>query len=277
MLIFGVEGWIPPLGLIGGAISNLVAQGGLCLVLFCIFLSPAHAQIYGTHQWRFNSTLFWDCIRPGLLRALNRISVVLCWACIARLMIEKQGDYLLIWSLGSTIGLFLPFIGEAICQALTTIASNLVGAKNFQFLGRMELSGFFVISTIIVMLGIPMLVFPEALCRILFPDISLSDGVLKNVFFGLWLSFSFGTLAYIPVSRLLAFKDINFFLVTGGLSWIKNYMLMYCAIVVLEMPPEQCWTFLSLSNLADLALYLWRANWLAIQKNIAGIAGFQYN
>ena len=38
LLIFGWGGWIPSLGLLGGAVSTLVAQGGFCLALLGVFL-----------------------------------------------------------------------------------------------------------------------------------------------------------------------------------------------------------------------------------------------
>ncbi len=268
VLILGIEGIIPPLGLIGGAISNLVAQGLFCLILFWIFLLPKHARIYGTYNWHLCTSLFWECVHPGILRALNRISVDFCWASIAALMIARQGDYLLIWSLGSTIGLFLPFVGEAVCQALTTVCSNIVGTKNFQLLSKASLSGFSLVFIFIVLLGIPLVIFPEVTFKTLFPQIVLAEESVRNVFFGLWLTFNFATLAYIPVSLILAFKDTKFFLITGLSSWISSYLIMYLALEEFALPANQCWTVLSFSNLAHLLMYLWRAHWLGSQQGV---------
>jgi MATE family multidrug resistance protein len=271
ILIFGVEGWIPALGLIGGAISNLIAQGLYCLFLLAVFLSPKYAKIYGTHNWMLQPKLFWDSIYPGILRALNRLSVLLCWACLARLMMTKQGDYLLFWSIGGIIGLFLPFIGEAIGQALTTVLSNMVGAGAFNLIRNADFAGFLLVMVIVAAMGIPMLLIPTETFHLLFPEVTIANDFVIQVFFGLWLTFTFATLCYIPVSRILAFKDTSFFLVTGALPWIDYYLVLYVAVNILEVSAALCWTILGFSNLVVLIIYLWRANWLISQKYLCNI------
>lgn len=268
LLVFGVEGWIPAFGLIGGAISFMTSQGLFCLVLLAIFLSPKHATAYGTHRWHFHPKLFWECVYPGLMRALNRVSVFLCWASIARLMIAKEGEYLLIWSIGGTMTLFLPFIGDAVCQALTTINSHLVGAKNSALFGKLDRCACVILVPIIGLMAIPMVGFPGLTFHAFFPELSLADASVSKLFLGLWLGCTYWTFSYIPASRILAFKDASFFLFMSCLSWITCFFLMYTSVHIVKIPADQCWIILSFSNLADLAVYSWRSQYLTKHRQI---------
>lgn len=267
VFIFGVADWFPSLGLVGGALATLIAQTLFCVFLLSNFLSKKHAVVYGTHDWRFKPKLFLECIYPGFFRALQGMSIYICWSLIGYVMISRGGDYLLIWSLGSAIGLFLPFIGTAMYQALTTIASNILGASQEKFLGRLAYSGFWVISLIIMLMAIPLLLFPVETCHLLFPRIDINPTAVTHAFLGLWLSFSFGTLACIPLSYLLAVKDTRFLLCLSSFCWVNGFVVMYLAVNVFDVSAAQCWIILSWTNLFDLLLYSWRAGWLIYQKS----------
>ena len=268
-------GWIPSLGMVGGAISTVVAQGGLCLLLGGNFLSSKYAAVFHSRMFRFQLWLFWECIHPGLLRALNRISNFLSWTSIAHLMAFRGGDYLLILSIGGTISFFLPFLDEAICQAQTTVVSQLLGAKKFLLLNRAFRSGFILVSVVIGITSIPFLAFPHQTLHLLFPSISL-DGGLQNVFLGVWMCFAFFTFASIPITYVLAFKDMNFTLFMGLMNWVNGYLLMYWAIAKIHIHPNQFWLVLSLMHATTALVYFWRmkklcrdalTNELALQKS----------
>lgn len=257
--ILGIEGWIPSYGLLGGALSNLVAQSGFVVALFTTFLSPKYARVYGTRRWRFQPQLFWDSIYPGLLKAAYRISTTLCFTCISHIMITKQGDYLLFWSITATITAFLPFAGEAVCQALTTVTANILGAKNYHLLDRVSTNGYLLIVGIIVLAGLPLLLFPEFTFHFIFPEIALSSASIHYLFFAIWCISCTVMLCYVPISRLLAYRDTNFFLLTGGLYWIKNYGILYLAVNIFDIDAVACLGVFSLSNAIDFGLYQWRA------------------
>ena len=146
LFIFGWEGLIPEWGLMGGALSTFLAQAGYCFILLAVFLNRKHAKIFHTWDWSFKPQLFWECIHPGFLRALNRILNFTSWASIAHLMTAKGGDYLLVLSVGGTLFLFLPFLGDAICQAQTTVVSHILGARNYHLLNTSFRSGMILVG-----------------------------------------------------------------------------------------------------------------------------------
>lgn len=269
LFIFGVTGWIPSFGLIGTAFATMIAQGLFCLILLRDFLSQKNAQTFGTREWQFRPKLFFECVIPGIPRALNIMSLFICWTFITHLMIDKQGDYLLFWSLGSAVGLFLPFIGTAMSQALTIILSNMLGADQQSRLKYATFSGFLVTTAMICLAAVPMLIFPLETSSLLFPSVTIAEESARYVFLGLFLSFSFGTYAAIGLSHIFAFKDTPFLLKAGPLCWLHGFALMYLMVDVFEISADRCWIALSFTNFIDLCLYSGRAFWLSFRKEMS--------
>lgn len=261
-LIFGWSNWIPGLGIMGGAISTVIVQGSFCILLLWIFLNKEHAATFHSRNWSFKPKLFWECIHPGILRAVNRTLVVVSWASIAHLMTLKGGDYLLVLSIGGTLVLFLPFLGDAISQAQITVVSNILGGKNYHLLNKAFRSASALTLITILILSIPLLILPLQTFYYLFPGISLDDATIRMVLFGVWVSFACFTFAYVPISYILAFKDTQFSLFMGGMSWINGYLLMYIAIEKIQISADKFWLVLSLMNGSTALLYFWRMKWL---------------
>jgi Na+-driven multidrug efflux pump len=267
LLIFGWGRWIPSFGLIGGAISTVAAQGGFCLLLGGSFLSSRNAGLFNSRKWLFQPKLFWECIHPGLLRAMNRISCFLSWSSIAHMMVARGGDYLLVLSIGGSIFLFLPFLNEAICQAQTTIVSQLLGSKKFFFLDQALRSGFLLVCGIIALMSLPFIAFPSQTLHFLFPGILFDIGIRK-LFFGIWASFAFFTIASIPISYILAFKDMKFSFFMGLMNWVNGYLLMYWAIEKFQILPNEFWLALSAMHATTAAIYFWRMKTLCKQAQL---------
>lgn len=262
LLIFGWGNWIPEMGLIGGAISTLIAQGGFCIILFWVFINQENTRNFLSRNWHFRPRLFWECIHPGTLRAINRILSVFCWASTAHLMSIKGGDYILILSIGGTICLFLPFVGDAICQAQTTIVSHILGAKKYVLMNKAFRSGSLLVLITLIIMAPPFLIFPIFTFKILFPSILMNEITIQNMFRGIWISLAFLTFGYIPTSYVLAFKDTKFSLFMGVFSWFNGFLMMYVAIEKIQIPADQFWLVLSIMHGTNALLYYWRMKWL---------------
>lgn len=266
ILIFGWGDWIPSLGLMGGAISTLIAQGGFCLLLFYLFLHSKNAHMH-TRDYRFQPQLFAKYTYPGLLRAITAVLTLASWTSITQLLVAKGGEYLLILSIGGIFFLLLPFLTDALCQAEITIISHMLGAKDYSLLNRVQYSGSLLACAIVVTLTIPFLVFPLNVFNLLFPAISLDETSIRLSFLGIWSSFAFFTLTFVPLSFVLAFKDLKFSLCMGIGNWINGFLLMYVAIEFLNMPANQFWLVLSLMHGSTALIYWCRMKWLISRAN----------
>lgn len=261
ILIFG-WGPFPSFGLMGGAISTFIAQGGFCLFLLWTFLRPDHIAAYHTHQWRFQPKLFWECIQPGLLRAANRVLAFSSWAMIARLLTSRGDEALSVMAAGGALFFFLPFLGDAICQAQTTAVSQMLGARHYTAFNKVFWSGSILVLLISLLIAIPLLVFPCETFHWLLPNSILSDAAIQKVFLGCWLCCVFLSLHFVPLSYCLAFKDLKFILFMGAFNWINGFLFMYWAMNIVQIESGQFWIILSGMHFTSWLIYLFRMKWL---------------
>jgi MATE family multidrug resistance protein len=262
LLIFGVDGLFQPQGLMGGAYSTLLAQGGFCLFLLWCFLKSRQTNIFNNKMWKFNWSLFSYLVHSGVYRAFNRILAATSWAAIAYMMSSKGENYLLILSIGGTLFVFLPFLADAICQTELTIVSQILGAKNHHLLKQPLRSGMILVSIFVAISAIPLVLFPVTTYEFLFPTTALSDGEIRNIFYGVWISFACYTFGFIPVGYGLAYKDTKFSLFMGFLNWINGFLLMYVAIEEVHIAADKFWLALSLMHGSTLIIYFLRMQWL---------------
>jgi multidrug resistance protein, MATE family len=269
LLIFGIDPFLPGMGMIGGAISSLTAQAIFCIILGIVFLKKNHRETFHSHRWKLDPLLFWECIKPGLFRGLNRVLSFASWACIAHLMAIKGGDYLLILSIGGSLNLFSPFLFEAIYQTQTTIVSQMIGAKNFTNLFAASRSSLILVLCFTCLIGIPFLLFSQKIFTFLFPGIAIDIQTIQNLFCGIWLWFFYFTFAAIPLSYILAFKDLKFYSFVGAIFWITDYLLMYFFIEKIQIPANLFWIVLSLVQMAStIPIYFWRMSTLCKQAQL---------
>jgi MATE family multidrug resistance protein len=257
-LILGWGSWIPSFGLMGGALSTLIAQGGFCLLLLSQFLSAKSRSLYHSHIWKFRPRLFWDSIQPGLYRAGNRILNVLCWTSTAQLMTAHGDDYLVVLSIGGALSLFLPFLGEAISQTQTITVSQILGAGRHDLLKKFFFYGFSLAVFVTLLTSIPLVLFPHVTFSYLFPSLRVDPFLVKNILLGVWVSFAFYTCGYVAISYVLAFKDMRFSLFMGGVNWINGYLLMYIALEKIGIRADQFWLVHSLMHGSTMILYFFR-------------------
>lgn len=261
LFIFGKWNF-PALGLLGGAWGSLVAQGSFCLFLFSVFMNKKNRLCFNTSQWKFRWKLFKDCIYPGCLRALNRVITLSCWAITARLTIAQGEDYALALSLGGTLFFFLPCFGDALCQAQVTIVSQYVGAGKYTGLKPAARVGYFMALLISVLGAVPLLLFPEFIFRSLFPTLILNPEFIQELLFGAFCSFSWMMVSFIPISTILAFRDMHFSLFTGMFSWIDGYLLVLFFLKIVHIPASQFWLISSLTHACTALICHLRANYL---------------
>ena len=251
------------LGLMGGVISTGIAQGAYCIFLLSCFMSPKNSNIYQSRNWHFNAKLFWECIRPGFMRAINRVLNFGSWAAISYIMTAKGGDYLLYLSIGGALFIFLPFLSDAICLSQTTIISQIVGSKNYLSFKSAFRSGLTLVIIMILITSIPLLALPISVFDFLFPKIALDPSIIRMLFFGVWLCFVFFVMGSVPIGYILAFKDMNFSVFMGFFNWINGFLLIYLTIQIFNASAISFWFILSLMHVTTAILY-----WMRMKKNI---------
>lgn len=262
LLIFGVPTLIPPMGIFGAALANLIAQSAFCTALLFFFLRREERTVYQTGRWAFNWEVLRDQIKFGFPRALARVLLLAAWVCTARIMTLKGGDYLMVLSVGGSLILLFTFINDGLCQGMITIASHAIGAREYPAIWKMVRSGLLLLLLMASLMAIPYLLFPNWTLTVFFPN-SLSPesfAILKRSFIWLWVFFCAYGFNCIGFSLITASRDMLFYVIAMCFVWCTTYLPAYFAFNSWNWPPDTLWLIMSMDALIFGIVYLVRSS-----------------
>jgi len=259
LFIFGIEGMFPPLGVRGAALARCTSIGIFCVVFFGLFLSKKNRETYATHQWHFSPKALWEYVQPGFVRAFGLISARMCWAAICYFIIKKGGKYLDVITVGGTIVTFLIFSTQAIYRSGLTIASNLLGAKNYPELWRLCRSFLIYNSIVAAIFAIPILVFPNML--ICFFD-SSSQELFKETFgmikHWIWFYLFALTMQTSVWSLLMSARDFQFQIYCYICFWLTSFTPIFFTIYLGSWQPDKLWLLAALESILFALIFFHR-------------------
>jgi MATE family multidrug resistance protein len=257
ILIFGIDPWLPAMGIKGAALATLFTQGGFCLLLFSLFIKKSNQETFSTHLWKFNPKIFWRYISPGIPRAFGRLLSFAFWAACTHIMASKGGDYLLILSIGGTISMFVMFFSDGVLQAFVVLISNALGAQNYSRLKKFINSGIFVILGLSCILAAPLILFPKTVLFVF----SLKDPLTSSTqmtLFWIWLHTIAVMFNALLLAVLISYKDTLFVLIASLVSAAVGYIATFIGMNTFKLLPDKFWLFTFLTMVFSTAIYAWR-------------------
>lgn len=270
LLIFGIEGILPVLGARGAALAKCISMGIICCIFFCTFLIRKNREMYNTGFWQFSLSSLWHYMRPGLVRSFGYISSKIYWCIICYIMIKNGGRHLDVLTIGGTIITFLMFITTGIYKAILIIASNLIGAEKNREIWRLCLSFTIYTSAILVVLIIPLILFPDTL--IYFFD-SSSKGVFKRTFkdinLGIWLYVFTLTMQMSFSALLVILKEVKFQLYCYLFLFPISPIVVYFNIGMERWQADKLWFITACESLVGMFFFFFRfyqINWKTKEK-----------
>lgn len=256
ILIFGITGWISPLGLHGAAIGTLVSKLVASLCFGIHFVKKYRGTDYQIEKAGFNWKLLKEGLSKGLPRSLAIVMVLLQWNAIAYFMMDSGGDYLLALSIGTS--LFLPFFSEAISQGTTVVTSYLIGRKSLQHLWKVVRASLTLNGIGLMVVAIPLLIFPKEILSFFFPQVpATAHEMLIQVCRWVWLLYFFNCVYLVVFSLAMSYKETFFFLkmnVFGMFIWA--YLPVYYAFKVCRAAPEIFWLLVAIQPLFPAVILL---------------------
>jgi MATE family multidrug resistance protein len=129
-LIFGIDGFFAPLGIVGAAIATVVSEMISALVLFCMFLNKTNRKLYNTHDNKFRKKLFFDCIKIGLPLSFGKTLSLLAWFVILSLFNYASKDLATIESFAVNVWVIFIFFADGCGRAISSMSANLIGENN---------------------------------------------------------------------------------------------------------------------------------------------------
>jgi multidrug resistance protein, MATE family len=128
-LIFGVQGWISPLGIKGAAIATGLSSLFQMLALGAVFLSHSNRLNYGTNHWQIDLKSLQQCLKIGLPGSVFAFAEMLGWVAYYTMMTHLGERHLTVASVSQSLIIFFYFFIDAVSKGVSTIVGNLIGAQ----------------------------------------------------------------------------------------------------------------------------------------------------
>jgi len=259
VLIFGVEPWIPRLEVAGAALGAALSQGAACLFLLIGFLKKANQERYGTGEFRLRPARLWKYLCVGIPRGLGRVILHGIWLTLIWFLFQERANYLAMISIGLTVGTFFTFIGDALQQAVSTLAARVFGAKQFATAWKLLKAGSLFLSLLAALLAIPFLLFPNAVVRLfaIGDDYTALLPLVRPTMAALWLYLVSYIFFNIGLGLILAAEETRFYFRILPLSAIV--LIPLWLLIRFEMSsPAQLWIFIAVDVIIFAAAFLIR-------------------
>lgn len=262
IFIFGLPGVLAPMGIFGAAFATILSQFTYCAILLGIFLSQENKKLFKTDDFAFKWDNFWNQLRVGLPRGIARIIILTAWVAISRLMTLKGGDYLMVLSIGGSLILLFTFILDGAIQGMVTVASNLMGAKDYPKIWKLFRSSLLLVGSVTAILSIPFIFFPDFTLHFFFTEMPSVEtyATLKNACFWLWFFFFCYGINFVGQSLITASRDLTFYMCSILFVWATSYLPVYLAMEKFHFSPDKLWLIMGLDNLIFGLFFILRAS-----------------
>jgi multidrug resistance protein, MATE family len=264
LLIFGLEGWVPALGVKGAAIATNIATFIQALILGIVFLRKDNRRQYGTCNWQIEPKLLWQCIRIGFPNAIFVLVEILAFAWYYELM-KKMGDhYITIIGVCQTMFILLFFFFEGISKATSTIVGNLIGAGRTHLIMKVIRSGFISCSLFLCFLLAFFSFGSELIIRqfLFHADTVFINQIRDSLEICLIMTalfIFFDGIKFLFVGVLTASGDTLFlFLISSFTVWITMFLPIYVLVVCNKGSVELASMICIFYSLTAALIYFWR-------------------
>jgi MATE family multidrug resistance protein len=264
LLIFGLEGYLEPLGVTGAAIATSGSSVFQSLILGAVFLNQKNREEFGTNQYALQLKSLWQCIKIGTPNAVFVSIELLGWASFYFMMTLVGEHYITVAGINQSVVILLYFFAEGVSKAASTISGNLIGAQRSFAIPKVLLSGvrlhllFFLLLALLFFFSSDWIIV-QFLPTVESHQLASLQGSLKTTLFFMCLYILFEGIRLLFAGILTAAGDTLFLLVVGSLSvWVFLVLPVYFFIVHIQWPVEAASFICVLYSLTACILYVWR-------------------
>jgi len=222
ILIFGVEGWIAPMGIEGAAIATSFGACFQTLIFFGLFLRKKYREKYATLNCKFNFSLFKECVVIGFPAGVSITLELLGWSFFYEMMRELSDNHILLAGIFQSILLLFFFFPEGLNKAVTAIVSNYIGEKREDLIPKVIRSAL-TLSTL-AFIG-ALLLSPFAVDAIRLSFFNGKIGPIDHLLFGGWFVVILYITFFEPIrttylALLTSYKETRYILLSGTISTV---------------------------------------------------------
>lgn len=269
VLIFGIRGVVPEMGIQGAAIATCLGYLFESVVLGFLFLRKENRLYFGAAYWRFNWKEMKKCCRVGFPQGIFCALEVFGWAIFYWMMTDLGEKHITISSICQSFTILLSFFCDGLSRGAAAVAGNFIGSRRYHLVGKVLKSGVFLLFFFSLATALVLVVDPIDTVRLLFiqnPDASI-QGSLKTCMIFAFIYIFFDGLRWVFSGLLVAAGDTFFLLIAGSLSvWVFLLAPVYLIVVRHHLPIEYAWGLTVLYAALFFSIYWARFKQGAWQK-----------
>jgi len=267
LFIYGSK-FAPSLGIKGAAIATGLAQGFQALFLLTLCLQKRWRDKFQTHKITFDLPLIKEMLSFGVPSGIGRLMEVLAFLIFFKIITLAGVNELTCATMVQCFYLLAVFCVDGISKGVTTVISNLVGAKNEHLIPKVLQSGIKVHTLVTAIMTLICFGF----CEWIFSHILQKEevGLLGDPLFSWSLKIALGWMclfflldgfAWIYSGHLLALGDTKYIMnVTSVVHWFTYVLPTYLCVVNLGTGAATGWALMVVDGVVMVSLLWWRSS-----------------
>lgn len=244
ILIFGIPGIVPEMGIEGAAIATCFGYLFESAVLGYLFLKKENREHFGAANWKFNSKEMKKCLRVGCPQGVFYALEVFGWAMFYWMMTDLGEKHITLSSICQTFTILLSFFADGLSRGSAAVAGNLIGSKRQHLVPKVLKSGFILVCLFSVATSAIFMFDPVDTVKVLFIhdlDPAFQSSMNICMIFAFAYIF-FEGLRWLFSGLLIAAGDTLFLLLAGSVSvWVFLLAPVYWIVVKQNLPIEYAW------------------------------------
>lgn len=252
VLIFGVDGLIPSMGIVGANVATSIGLLIQVLLFFMMFLSKKNRSAYNTHKWQLDFPYMFKCLRIGTPEAIGIGFEVLCWGIFYNMMGKVSQIHVIVVAVANSMVMLFIFFGIGLEQGCSVVVGNLIGAKKHDEIKEVFKAGMGLTLLNALAMILLFFIFREFFVDLFFSSsdleakigggfdiesIQTANTILKHSFVWIAVYLSIENIRWLINGILRAGGDTKFLLIAGVMNILALMILpSYIFMVVYQMP-----------------------------------------
>jgi MATE family multidrug resistance protein len=216
LFIFGYKDLIPSMGIKGAAYATAIGSLVEAVLLFWLFTRKKHRTSFGTSNYKFEKSLFFQTLKVGLPPAIFVALEIIGWSLFYHFMSTISPLHIFVASVCQTILILFLFFGMGLEKGTIALAGNFIGAGERNKISTVLTSGFKLASLFTLISSIFLIIFPDPMIDWFLQNPTMLDP-----------SMNFSQLNIIEAKKLIriGLAFITFYIFLENLRWILNGIL----------------------------------------------------
>ncbi len=217
LLIFGVEGWLEPMGIKGAAIATCFGNILQAAILAALFLRKEMRDEFGTGRIGIEIKEMVKCLRVGAPQAFLLFVECIGWSFFYKTIALRGREEIFIMGIAQSIIILFMFAAEGIGRGAAAICGNLIGEGRAEESFKVFRSGltihlaFFAISSLLFLL---------------YPQLLMNFFMSENLGFIQEGGAGGGSLSSANIKILASVLQLSlFYLIFEGVRWLISGIL----------------------------------------------------